>query len=227
MTTNNAPFGNEGGGWLSGVLGGATASPVGYEPQRMNSALLYIVDNSASSASASAGGYQVLTLALAAFSLPKVQTSETIIPFLNEQRKYAGGTVYSNLPVRFHDYVNRGVAKILWDWKFKVHDPRTGRKGFKSDYVKQGWIELYPPGLVTGSGSALLGGAAASLLSQSAANAVSAAAQSVNGIVASYDLINLWPSMCDFGDVDMGSDEMVSINAQFSMDKVVPRDGLV
>lgn len=123
--------------WLSGVLGGSQVSAAEFEPQRMNSSLLYITGlvNSGD-----------LTLSLASFPLPKVQTAQSAIPFLNGVRKYAGMTMYEDMGCTFHDYVDKQTLATLWAWKLTVHNPATGRKGFKRDYAKTGRIEVYPPG---------------------------------------------------------------------------------
>ncbi len=176
----------------------------------MNSALLYVNLNGTDG--------DALTLALSSFTLPKVQTGETVIPYLNEIRKYAGQTIYDNISATFVDYVDRKVAQVLWAWKLMVHDPRTGTKGFKSQYAKDGWIEVYPPGHVTGVAGGLI-----QSFSKTVANATGARAPTV----AKYHLVNMWPSAMDPGDMDMGSDELVRISVQFSIDKAIPGDGLV
>lgn len=197
-------------GWLGGVLGSQSGSPRDYEPQKMNSALLYV----------NLGGTtgDVLTLALSSFTLPKVQTGETVIPYLNEIRKYAGQTIYENISATFVDYVDRKVAQTLWAWKLAVHDPRTGTKGYKSQYAKDGWIEMYPPGHVSGPTGQLIA---------NAFTKVAKATGSRTPLTARYDLINMWPSAMDPGDIDMGADELVRISVQFSIDKAIPQDGLL
>jgi hypothetical protein len=218
MATNQSPFGGRGGGWLAGVLGGETANPAGYEPQRANSAILYIADVAGGSDS-----YDTLSLSLASFQLPKVQTGESVIPFLNEHRNYAGGTTYDRISVNFHDYVDRGVARILWAWRKLIQDPATGVKGYKSQYAKQGWIELYPPGAVSNTQTS----GAASLFSSLVPGSLGAQAVAGAGVVARYDIINMWPSHADFGDINYGSDDHVMISVTFMTDKFIPRDGLV
>lgn len=195
-------------GWLGGVLGSTEASPRDYEPQKMNSALLYV--------NLDANNY--LTLSLASFTLPKVQTGETMIAYLNEVRKYAGHTMYDNISATFVDYVDRRVAKLLWNWKLTVHNPWTGTKGFKSQYAKAGWIEMYPPGHVLG----VVGGVVSTIN-----NAVGRALGNSPAVVAKYKLVNMWPSAMDPGDIDMGSDEAVRISVQFSIDKALPWEGLL
>lgn len=177
--------------FLAGVLGGPNAAPqAGFEPQRMNSALLriYGVDFGT--------GHKddTLTLSLANFPLPKVQTNINAIAYLNELRKFAGNTMQEDMNVSFHDYVDRGVANILWNWHFAIHNPRTGQKSSKAMYAKNGMLEATAPSDGTQVGQTY-----------------------------TYDIYNVWPAMLDMGDIDYNSDEPVRINVHFAVDKIVPR----
>jgi hypothetical protein len=187
--------------FLAGVLsakGAGTAGTV-FEPQRANSAMLSIVSlESIPGMPPNSAGY--LELAIQSFSLPKVQTNVNVIPYLNEVRKFAGRTDYSNVNVSFHDFIDRKTVDILWAWKNYIHDPATGIRGVKSRYAKAGTISVYPPdtginGEVTETGG---------------------------GRVMRYTLVNIWPVSVDFGDIDMGSDEPVRVGVQFEIDKVYP-----
>lgn len=125
--------------FLSGVLGTSAST---WEPQRSNNAVLYVTGVDF------APGLQwdtTLRLALASFSLPKNETQPQMIPYLNEVRKFAGQTMFADINVTFHDYVERQTASVLWAWRFKIHDPRTGIRGLKSEYARQGYIEQFAP----------------------------------------------------------------------------------
>lgn len=128
--------------FLAGVLGGnAAAGNRLFEPQRSNNGMLTINGLS----DFSPDGTDTLKLALASFPLPKVQTNQSQIQYLNETRKFAGNTTYSDMTVSFHDYVDRLVANTLWKWRYAIHDPRSGLNGLKSQYAKSGVIDLFAP----------------------------------------------------------------------------------
>ncbi len=174
--------------FLDGVLGGVSSAPsANFEPQRMNSATLSIWG-------LDAFGYRdTLTLAIANFPLPKVQTNINAIAYLNEIRKFAGNTVQEDMNVSFHDFVDRGVAMTLWKWHYLIHNPTTGAKSSKVAYAKNAYIKATGP---TSDGI---------------------------GTPFEYDVYNLWPAMLDMGDIDYNSDEPVRINVHFAVDKIVPK----
>ena len=151
------------GGILSGPLPGGQ-----FEPQRTDGGLLRIQGVQAYGDSAQ------LTLSLRSFPLPKVQTNQNVIPYLNEVRKFAGRTTWSDMTVSFHDYVDRSVATILWNWKYAIHNPRTGYRGLKQSYAKMATIDVFAPDNDTSS-------------------AGSGAAR------RSYTIENIWPQELDLG----------------------------
>lgn len=188
--------------FLSGVLSAKGAAGDGslFEPQRANSAMLSIIDlNSSGIPGMPSGAGDYLQLALQSFSLPKVQTNVNVIPYLNEVRKFAGRTDWSNINISFHDFVDRKTVAILWAWKNYIHNPETGVRGVKSRYARSGTIITYPPGTDPNG-----------------------EASGEPGTTYRYKLVNIWPASVDFGDIDMGSDEPVRIGVQFEVDKVFP-----
>lgn len=177
-------------GFLEGVLGGSYATPsAAFEPQRMNSAVLRIWG-----AGLIAQGNDTLTLSIANFPLPKVQTNINAIAYLNEIRKFAGNTMQEDMNVSFHDYVDRKVANALWKWHYLIHDPTSGRKSPKTKYALTGYIQCTGP---TDDGV---------------------------GQTFEYDIYNIWPAALDMGDIDYNSDEPVRINVHFAVDKIVPKE---
>ena len=125
--------------FLKGVLGTTAAT---WEPQRSNNAILYVTNVNFAPGLA---WESTLKFALASFSLPKNETQPSMIPYLNEVRKFAGSTMFADINVTFHDYVERQVASMLWAWRYKIHDPRTGLRGLKADYARQGYIDQFAP----------------------------------------------------------------------------------
>lgn len=115
-----------------GAVGG------GFELQRPNNALLYIV-NLAGNAN------NIVTLSLASFPLPKETSNVIEIPFLNEKRKFAGLVSYDDLTVIFNDYVDKETARLLHQWRNLVKDPVTGKMGNKRDYAKIARMVKYGP----------------------------------------------------------------------------------
>lgn len=126
--------------FLAGVLGSkaSTAGKV-FEPQKSNGGLLRINLNG------SFGSDDSLVLSLASFPLPKMETDIVSIAYMNEHRQFAGRRNYQNMTVGFHDYIDRATAKTLWAWSLYIHDPKTGKRGVKSVYAKNGTIDVYGP----------------------------------------------------------------------------------
>lgn len=115
-----------------GAVGG------GYEIQRQNNALLYVVGLDGNS-------NDVLTLSLQSFPLPKVSSGIIEVPFVNEKRKFAGAITYDDLTIVFNDYVDRPTAEVLFRWRYSVQNPDTGAVGYKRDYAKEGRMVKFGP----------------------------------------------------------------------------------
>ena len=126
--------------FLAGVLGARSSSGGRvFEPQKSNAGTLRI------NMGGSFGANDDLVLSLASFPLPKNETEQSSIAYLNERRKFAGSTSYADMSVNFHDYVDRKTLMALWAWRLYIHDPRTGKRGFKSVYAKSATIDVYGP----------------------------------------------------------------------------------
>jgi hypothetical protein len=107
-----------------------------WEPQRVNNAILHFSD---------LPGDEDLTLALSSFPLPKVTNGIIEVGYVNEKRKFAGLPTFDDLSVIYKDYVDKNTANILLRWRRLVYDPVTGVIGLKSQYAKDGWVELFAP----------------------------------------------------------------------------------
>jgi hypothetical protein len=127
--------------FLSGVV--ANTATTAFEPIRTNNAVLRITGLNTLLGLSSAES--AVTLSLAGFSLPKNETSPVMVPYLNEVRKFAGQTVFDDMSVSFHDYVDRAIAQAMWAWRYKIHDPRTGLRGIKTTYAANAEIEHFAP----------------------------------------------------------------------------------
>lgn len=115
-----------------GAVGG------GFELQRPNNGLLYIVNLDGNS-------NNLITLSLASFPLPKETSNIIEVPFLNEKRKFAGMVTYDDLTVIFNDYVDQQTARLLYQWRYLVKDPVSGKIGNKAAYAKAGRMVKYGP----------------------------------------------------------------------------------
>jgi hypothetical protein len=115
-----------------GAVGG------GFELQRANNALLYIVN-------LDGNANNLVTLSLASFPLPKESNGIIEVPFLNEKRKFAGLTTYDDLAIVLNDYVDKETARLLYQWRYLVKDPVTGKIGNKAQYAKTGRMVKYGP----------------------------------------------------------------------------------
>lgn len=115
-----------------GAVGG------GFELQRANNALLYIVN-------LDGNANNVITLSLASFPLPKESSGIIEVNFLNEKRKFAGMVTYDDLTIVFNDYVDKETARLLYNWRYLVKNPVDGKIGNKSAYAKAGRMVKYGP----------------------------------------------------------------------------------
>lgn len=158
----------------------------GFELQRSNNALLFI-------AGLDGNDNNFLTLTLQSVTLPKENTNPVEVFFLNEKRKFAGNTTYEDLTIVFNDYVDKDTAKLLYQWRYLVKNPVTGKVGNKSDYAKAGRVVKYGPD---------------------------------GGSEREYEIVGMWPSALDGGDMDMSSDEGIKINMTLSIDKAIYRPAM-
>ena len=172
----------------------------GFEPQRVNNALMYIagLDGAAASATPAGQASEVprendLVLSLSTFPIPKRTMGIIEIGYLNEKRKFAGNPTYDDLSVVYKDYVDRKTAKLLWIWNYQVHNPETGKTGLASVYKKNGWVSLFDPS---------------------------------GGTERQYKLIGVWPSAFDPGDIDMTGEDSINITVTLTIDKTIPSNGL-
>ena len=107
-----------------------------FEPQRTNNAILTIDQIQDS---------DILQLALNTFPIPKQSNEIVEIGYMNETRKVAGKAIYEDLTVLYQDYVDKQIASILWNWRYQVYNPITGKIGLAKDYKKSGKVKLVDP----------------------------------------------------------------------------------
>lgn len=174
---------------LTGPTGLSADSLNQYEPARMNNWTLEVTDLDDAS-----GGQSSLVLGLQAFQLP-TETSDLIeIYYMNERRQYAGRTLYDGGTLSLTDWVDRGTANVVRSWRKQCYDPETGRVGIKTQYAKQGLINLYAPG---GEGAE-------------------------PKIIRQWRLLGLWPVSVSWGPLDMTSSDKIQIEVQMVYDKAIP-----
>lgn len=110
----------------------------GFEPQRANNGLLYIVGLAGNE-------NDLLSLSLTSFPIPKSNVGIIEVRYLNQIRKFAGTPTFDDLSVVFNDYVDQNTAKVIADWFYLSHNPVTGKTAFASQYKKNGRAVLYAP----------------------------------------------------------------------------------
>lgn len=110
----------------------------GFEPQRGNNALLYIVGLSGNE-------NDLLSLSLTSFPVPKSNVGTIEVRYLNQIRKFAGTPTYDELSVVFNDYVDQNTKTVLANWFYLVHNPLNGKTAFASQYKKNGRVVLFAP----------------------------------------------------------------------------------
>lgn len=89
------------------------------------------------------GGY--LSLVLTSVSLPKEDSDEIVMPFLNTEIYYASKTKISEFTAEFKDFCDPNIMKSLIAWRKKVWDADTHRAGLAKDYKKTATLILYGP----------------------------------------------------------------------------------
>jgi hypothetical protein len=120
-------------GFMNGDhVGGQEGS---YEPQRQSNILLFVQPDES----------DLMTLCLQSFPIPQSENTILTQEYLNEQRKFAGRVTYTDMEVVFKDYVDNNVAQLLQKWRYKVHDPDSGKIGLARNYKKKGFIWMYSP----------------------------------------------------------------------------------
>lgn len=175
--------------FLAGVLGSSASSAnTVFEPQRANNGML-LINGLAGILGADAP--VALSLSLASFTLPKEQTNQLMIPYLNEQRKFAGRTMFEDISASFYDYLDRQTVSLIRRWRQRVYNPQTGKHGLKSQYACSGTITMFAPNGEESGGI-----------------------QNVE-----YTVEGIWPSSVDPGNIDFGSDDMIRIGMLLSIDK--------
>ncbi len=131
--------------FLAGVLGGSQSVNARiFEPQRSNNGILRI-DTLAKVPGIASDGADSLELGLSSFTLPKQESGQTIIPYINEVRKFAGRTMFDNVSATFYDYLDRKTLQTLLQWRVAIYNPMTGTHGLKSQYACTGTITMFPP----------------------------------------------------------------------------------
>ena len=110
----------------------------GFEPQRANNGLLYIVGLAGNE-------NDLLSLSLTSFPIPKSNVGIIEVRYLNQIRKFAGTPTFDDLSVVFNDFVDQNTAKVIADWFYLSHNPVTGKTSFAAQYKKNGRAILYAP----------------------------------------------------------------------------------
>lgn len=124
----------------------------GFEPQRKSNYALLLYN---------VGDLDTLTLSLKSTEVPEVEFTEGTVRYFNQTVKYAAGvSSFKDVPIVFHDYVDRATFQQLAAWVNLVWSPTSGALGWASSYKRSGEIYLLPPGVPGGVPGAVYAGQA-------------------------------------------------------------------
>ena len=105
-----------------------------YEVQRTNN-FRFIVDLSEFTNNTSVSSGDIIELACDTAGLPNVQNDPIELDYGN-----------SNINRSFtSDFIEPDVEQILWQWRLKVYNPKTGKLGWSQQYKKTCYIVQYGP----------------------------------------------------------------------------------
>jgi len=76
---------------------------------------------------------------------PQVTFSETLVPYLNITRKYAGRPEWATLPVTLIDYIAPSSAQKMWEKIRKIYDSATGTMGYPEFYQEDITLKMVSP----------------------------------------------------------------------------------
>lgn len=114
----------------------------GFEPQRKSNFCVIIPD---------LGDDETLVLSLKSAEPPPMAMVQQSIKGFNQSTHYAGAVAkFNNMPLQYHDYIDRQVLPTLSKWFKRVWNPETGGIGRASNYKKRGSLFLLPPGMEAG-----------------------------------------------------------------------------
>lgn len=146
----------------------------------------------------------LLVLSLRSSSVPAWAVNKKGIKYFNETMHYAASMKpFDSQQIKYIDFVDRNVLKVLDEWRKYVWCEDTGSMGRAASYKKQGDIYLLPPG--AGGGSC--------------PGEVSATdGQRV------WHLEGCWPESLKYGDLSMDDEGgPVEIELTISIDRAYPK----
>lgn len=112
-----------------------------YEPQRQNQFCLRVFNANFGGQSA-----DVLPLTIRTMPFPKTQTAVVERDYVGDKAKFAGRRTYDDLAAVFDDTASGSVRRLLHAWDLAAYNPKTGRYGLASQYLRNGEIEVFHTG---------------------------------------------------------------------------------
>ena len=115
-----------------------------YEVQRTNN-FRFIVDLSEFSNNTTSSSGDIIELACDSTGLPTVSNDPIELDYGNSQIKVAGKATTDDITVAVKDFIEPDVENILWQWRMKVYNPKTGKVGWANNYKRTCMIVQYGP----------------------------------------------------------------------------------
>jgi len=76
---------------------------------------------------------------------PQVTISETVVPYMNIKRKYAGKPEWATLPITLIDYISPSATQRIWEKMRMIYDPATGLMGYPEIYQEDMTLKMLSP----------------------------------------------------------------------------------
>lgn len=115
-----------------------------YEVQRTNN-FRFIVDLSEFTNNTSVSSGDIIELACDTTGLPNIQNDPIELDYGNSNVKVAGKATIDDISVAVKDFIEPDVEQILWQWRLKVYNPKTGKIGWSNSYKKTCYVVQYGP----------------------------------------------------------------------------------
>jgi len=171
---------------------------INYEPKnKMRWELIFNIPAllGASGNTGRGGSESPLVLSLLSAARPEVTFAPVEIPYRNETYKFAGKPKWSDIPVKFTDYIDINTGLSVYQWLIKVYNPNPGPNqgdmGFKREYAGDVRLNMLTPPNPEGQ----------------------------EGIVESWVLQGCWPSDINYDDLDYANSASATISMKLTFDR--------
>lgn len=110
-----------------------------FEPQRDHQFVFEVILNTTS------GSEDYISLSVVSAPIPDWSNEAIELKHMNESRFVIGRATFSDGELTFYDFVDREVAKSLYNWYQQGYNPETGQMGLARDYKKTCYLTQYAP----------------------------------------------------------------------------------